>query len=64
MVRLSALAEAITDTDRAVTKKTFTKVVVSSAMSWPYEELVQEDLMHSIWQQVVQAADRHYEMMV
>ena len=57
----SELAEAITNTDRAVSKKTFTKVVFSSAMSWPYEELVQEDLMKSVWQRVVQTADRHYE---
>ena len=56
-----ALAESVTSTDKAVSKKTFTKVVFSSAMSWPYQELVDEDLMRSVWQRVVQTADRHYE---
>jgi len=30
-------------------------------MSWPYEELVDETLMRSVWQRVVAAADRHYQ---
>ena len=57
----SELAETITSTDRAVSQKSFIKVVFSSAMSWPYEELVKEDIMKSVWQRVVQTADRHYE---
>ena len=56
-----ALAEAVTSTDEKVSERTFTKVVFSSAMSWPYEELVDEELMRSVWQRVVQTADRHYE---
>ena len=56
-----ALAEAVTSTDAKVSKRTFTKVVFSSTMSWPYKELVDEELMRSVWQRVVQTADRHYE---
>ena len=57
----SSLAVAVTSTDPVTSKKTFAKVVFSSAMSWPYEDLVQEDLVRSVWQRVVKAADRHYE---
>lgn len=55
------LAKSITSTDREVSQKSFVKIVFSSAMSWPYEELVQEDIMKGVWQRVVQTADRHYE---
>ena len=56
-----ALAEAVTSTDKKESKRTFTKVVFTSTMSWPYAELVDETLMRSVWQRVVAAADRHYE---
>jgi len=56
-----ALAEAVTSTDEKVSRKTFTRVAFSSAMSWPFEELIDEELMKSVWQRVVQTADRHYE---
>ncbi len=55
------LAKAVTSTDAKVSRSTFTRVVFSSAMSWPYEELVDETLIKSVWQRVVKAADRHYE---
>ena len=57
----SALAASVTSTDQEVSKKTFTKVVFSSVMSWPYEELVEEDKVRNVWLRVVQTADRHYE---
>ena len=56
-----ALAEAVTSTDEKVSRNTFTRVAFSSAMSWPFEELVEEDKVRNVWQRVVQAADRHYE---
>jgi len=56
-----ALAEAVTSTDKKVSQRTFTKVVASLSLSWPYEELIEPDLMHSTWQKVVETADRHYE---
>ena len=57
----SALAEAITSMDPAISKKSFTRIVMSSTFSWPYEELNQEEGKRTVWQRIVQAADRHYE---
>ena len=41
--------------------KKFMKIGVSLATSSPYEELVQEDFIQTVWQRVVEAADRHYQ---
>ena len=57
----SALAETITSTDKAVSQKSFLKIVGSMSFSWPYEELIEPEMMHSTWQRVVETADRHYE---
>ncbi len=55
------IAQSVTSTEEEVSKRTFTRVGFSSAMSWPFEELIEEELMISVWQKVVEAADRHYE---
>ncbi len=55
------LAQSVTSTDPKVSQRTFTRVVFSSAMSWPFEELIDQEGMKSVWQRVVKAADRHYE---
>ncbi len=57
----SSLAEELTSMNTEISKKSFTKIIFSSTMSWPYEELNQEEDKRSIWQRMVQAADRHYE---
>ncbi len=54
------LAQSVTNTDPKVSQRTFTRVVFSSAMSWPFEELIDQERMKSVWQRVVKAADRHY----
>jgi hypothetical protein len=57
----SKLAESITSTDKAVSQKSFVKIVGSMSFSWPYEELLEPEMMRSTWQRVVEIADRHYE---
>jgi len=57
----SSLAEAVTSLDPKVSQQSILKLLFSSTMSWPYEELVQQEKMKNVWQRMVQAADRHYE---
>ena len=54
------LAKSVTSTDPKVSRRTFMRVAFSAAMSWPFKELVDQELMKSVWQRVVEAADRHY----
>ena len=56
-----ALAKSATSKDPKISRRTFTRVVFSTATSWPFEELVDQELMKSVWHHVVEAADRHYE---
>ena len=55
------IAQAVTSKDPKISQRTFTRVVFSSSMSWPFKELVDQELMKSVWERVVNAADRHYE---
>ena len=56
-----AIAKEINNPDSEVSLKAFGKIGFSMATSWPYEELLQKDIMQTTWQRIVAAADRHYE---
>ena len=56
-----AIAKQINNPDREVSLKAFGKIGFSMATSWPYEELLQKDIIQTTWQRIVEAADRHYE---
>jgi len=55
------IAKMINSTDRDVSVKAYGKVGLSMATSWPYEELLDKDIIQTTWQRIVAAADRHYE---
>ena len=55
------IAKLINDPDPAISRETFDKVGFSLATAWPYEELIEKDIIQSTWQRIVEAADRHYE---
>ncbi len=55
------IAKMINNPDRAISLKAFGKIGLSLATSWPYEELLQQDIIQTTWQRAVAAADRHYE---
>ena len=56
-----AIAKEINNPDSEVSLQAFGKIGFSMATSWPYEELLQKDIIQSTWQRIVAAADRHYE---
>lgn len=55
------IAKSINDVDPTVSKKAFGKLGFSIATNWPYEELIETDIIQNTWQKIVEAADRHYE---
>lgn len=55
------IAKMITNPDPAISREAFNKVGFSLATSWPYEELIEKDIIQNTWQRIVAAADRHYE---
>ena len=56
-----AMAKLINSTDRAASLKAYGKIGRSMALSWPYEEFLDKDIIQTTWQRIVEAADRHYE---
>ena len=56
-----AIAKEINNRDREVSSQAFGKIGMSMAASWPYEELLDKDIIQTTWQRIVAAADRHYE---
>ncbi len=55
------MAESINNSDVKESKKAFGKIGFSLATSWPYKELIKGDVIQNTWEQIVAAADRHYE---
>ena len=55
------IAKQINNPDREASLKAFGKIGMSMATSWPYEELLDKDIIQTTWQRIVAAADRHYE---
>lgn len=55
------IAQKINSQDLEISKKAFGKMGFSIALNWPYEELIQSDIIQNTWEKIVEAADRHYE---
>lgn len=55
------IAEMITSSDREASINAYGKIGLSLALSWPYKELLDQGVIQSTWQHIVEAADRHYE---
>jgi hypothetical protein len=55
------IAKGVNSSDDEVSLKTFRKIGMSMATKQPFEELLNEDIMKSTWQRIVETADRHNE---
>jgi len=55
------IAKMINSEDSEESISAYSKVGLSLVTSWPYKEFVEKDLIQTIWQRTVAAADRHYE---
>ncbi|MEM6723244.1 MAG: DUF3604 domain-containing protein, partial [Bacteroidota bacterium] len=55
------LAEQVRSEDRAVSLQAFSTIGTSIAYNKAIDELVEEDIIKSTWQRIVEAANDHYE---
>ena len=55
------IAKSINSSDPTVSKKAFGKIGFSMATSWPYKDLIDEQIIQSTWRKIIASADRHYE---
>ena len=55
------IAKGVNSPDDEVSLKTFRRIGMSMATKQPFEELLDEDIMKSTWQRIVETADRHYD---
>lgn len=55
-----AIAKEIRNKDKEIVKKATRNVRMSIAVNWPYDDLIQIDVLKSTWQKIVESADRHY----
>lgn len=55
------IAKEINSTDRDISLKAYGSVGRSLALSWPYKEFIDKDIVQTTWQRIVAAADRHNE---
>ena len=55
------IAKEINSTDRDISLKAYGSVGRSLALSWPYKEFTDKDIVQTTWHRIVDAADRHNE---
>lgn len=55
-----SISKRIRNSDESVMKKAVRRIRMSIAMNWPYDELIQPNIIKSTWKKIVEAADRHY----
>ncbi len=57
----SEMAKRITSPERDTSRRAFGEIGFSISRNEPFPELLQKDIMKDVWQEIIDAADRHYE---
>ncbi len=55
------VARRVTNPQRDTSRAAFGEIGLSISRNEPFQELLQKDVMKNVWQEIIDAADRHYE---